>query len=244
MFLEGSMDRRDFLKNCTAVATASLAAPSLFIDLLRAQEGSFKAYKKALLVKKDGSPLKPEEIDPGKQYIFFYPHRATPCLLINLGKEVKPAQIKLKDGSTYNWKGGVGPKKSIVAYSAICSHQFSYPTPEFSFINYYPENIPSKIVKRGRVIQCCAHLSVFDPEKGAQVIDGPAPFPLAAIVLSYENGKLYALGTLGKELFEDFFDIFKPDLRKLYGSSRKAKKLVDKCEVLEVEEYAKEVIRC
>ncbi len=238
------MDRRDFLKTCTAVAAASLASPSFFSSLVEAQEGKFKAYKKALLVDKNGNPIKPEDIDPRKQYIFFYPHRATPCLLTNLGKEVPPAKVKLSDGTSYNWQGGVGPKKSIVAYSAICSHQFSHPTPEFSFINYYPENIPSKIVKRGGVIQCCAHLSVFDPAQGAKVIDGPAPFPLTAIVLSYEDGKLYALGTLGKELFEDFFDMFKPDLRKLYRSTRKAKKLVDRCEVVEVEEYAKEVIRC
>ncbi len=238
------MDRRGFIKTCTAVAAASLASPSLFINSLKAQELEFKAYKKAILLKKDGTPLKPEDVDPGKQYIFFYPHRATPCILANLGKEVPSTEVKLSDGTTYRWPGGVGPEKSIVAYCAICPHQMSHPTPEFSFINYYPENIPSKIVKRGGVIQCCAHLSVFDPAKGGEVIDGPAPQPLTAIVLRYEGGKLYAVGTLGKELYEDFFDVFKPDLRKLYRSTRKAKKLVDKCEVTEVEEYAQEVIRC
>ncbi len=238
------MDRRNFLKTCTAVAAASLASPSFFIDTLKAQEGSFKPYNKAPLLKKDGTPIKPEEIDPTKQYLFFYPHRATPCILANLDKEVPPTEVKLADGSVYKWQGGVGPKKSIVAYSAICPHQLSYPTPDYSFINYYPQNTPSNIVKRGGVIQCCAHLSVFDPEKGGVVLDGPAQFPLTAIVLTYEDGVLYAVGTLGKEFFEDFFDVFKPDLRKLYKSSRKAKKLVEKCEVIEVSEYAKEVIRC
>ncbi|WP_457600584.1 twin-arginine translocation signal domain-containing protein [Hydrogenivirga sp.] len=238
------MDRRGFIKTCTAVAAASLASPSFFMNTLRAQEGSFKAYKKAILLKRDGTPVKPEDIDPSRQYIFFYPHRATPCILTNLGKEVPPTEIKLSDGTTYRWQGGVGPEKSIVAYCAICPHQMSYPTPEFSFINYYPPGIPSKIVKRSGVIQCCAHLSVFDPEKGGAVLDGPAPHPLTAIVLSYEGGKLYAVGTLGKELYEDFFDVFKPDLRKLYRSTRKAKKLVEKCEVVEVKEYAQEIIRC
>ncbi len=238
------MNRRSFIKTCTAVAAASLASPSFFINSLRAQEVEFKAYRKAILLKKDGTPLKPEEIDPKKQYLFFYPHRATPCILANLGKEVQPADVKLSDGTTYRWPGGVGPKKSIVAYCAICPHQMSYPTPEASFINYYPEGIPSKIVKRGRVIQCCAHLSVFDPAKGGKVIDGPAPNPLTAIVLEYENGKLYAVGTLGKELYEDFFDVFKPDLRKLYGSSRKAKELMDRCTVLEMEDYTSDVVRC
>ncbi len=237
------MDRRNFLIGCVTIAT-SLAFPSLFVNMLRAQEVNFRRYKKAILLKKDGTPLKPEEVDPEKQYIFFYPHRATPCILANLGKEVKPTEIKLSDGTSYRWIGGVGPGRSIVAFSAICPHQLSYPTPETAFINYYPEDEPSKIVKRGRVIQCCAHLSVFDPEKGGQVIDGPAPFPLTAIVLSYEDGKIYAVGTLGKELYEDFFDAFRRELRKLYRSSRKAKKLVDRCTVIEMEEYTKEVIRC
>ncbi len=238
------MDRRGFIKTCTVVAAASLASPSLFANTLTAREGSFKAYKKAILLKKGGEPLKPEDIDPKKQYLFFYPHRATPCILVNLGREVPPTEVRLSDGTTYRWQGGVGPHKSIVAYCAICPHQMSYPTPEFSFINYYPPGVQSKAVKRDGVIHCCAHLSVFDPEKGGSVISGPAPFPLTAIVLSYEGGKLYALGTLGKELYEDFFDVFKPDLRKIYGSTGVAKELVDKCEVSEVEEYAKEVIRC
>ncbi len=235
------MDRRLFLKVCTAVA---LAPPFLFKGSVRAEESQFKPYKKALLVKEDGTPLRPEEVDPKKQYLFFYPYRSTPCLLADLGKEVKPVQVKTQNGDPYTWPGGVGPKKSIVAFSAICTHQLSYPTPDQSFINYYPSGMVAKMSKRDRVIQCCAHMSAFDPERGGEVISGPAPFPLTAIVLAYEEGKLYALGTLGKEVFEDFFDAFKPDLRKMYGSSRRAKELVDVCEVVDLESYTKEVIRC
>ena len=224
------MHRRDFIKTCTAVAAASLASPPFFLNSLQAREVDFKAYKKALLL------VNPEDLRADKQYIFFYPYRATPCLLMDIGKEVPPTEIKLSDGSTYRWPGGVGPKKSIVAYCAICPHQLSYPTPDFSFINYYPS--------KGRIVRCCAHVSVFDPKKGGTVLEGPANYPLTAIVLSYEGGKLYAVGTLGKELYEDFFDVFKPNLRKLYKSTRRAKKLVEECEVVEVEKYAKEVIRC
>ncbi|HHJ64374.1 MAG TPA: (2Fe-2S)-binding protein, partial [Aquifex aeolicus] len=94
------------------------------------------------------------------------------------------------------------------------------------------------------VIQCCAHLSVFDPARGGEVLEGPSPSPLTAIVLSYEGGVLYALGTVGRELFEEFFDVFKPDLRKLYRSTRRAKKLVEKCTVVKMEDYVREFIRC
>ncbi len=235
------MHRRSFLKLCTSVAAASLAFSPSF---LKAKNISFKPYKKALLLEKDGSPLKAESVDPSKEYIFFYPYRATPCILLNLGNKLDPVEVKLSDGSTYNWIGGVGPKGSIVAYSAICPHQLSYPTPETSFINFYPKGEVSKIIKRDRVIQCCAHLSVFDPSHGGKVVEGPSPFPLTTIVLKYENSKIYAIGTLGKELFEEFFDAFKPDLRKLYKSSKRAKKLMDICKVVELEEYTKEIIKC
>ncbi|MDQ7038540.1 MAG: Rieske 2Fe-2S domain-containing protein [Aquificota bacterium] len=235
------MDRRSFLKVCTTVA---LTSPPLLYGVLRAGESEFKPYKKALLVNKDGKPVTPEEIKPSKEYIFFYPYRSTPCLLINLGRRADPVEVETKDGHTYLWRGGVGPDRSIVAFSAICTHQLSHPTPSTTFINYYPEGKKAKIAKRDLVIQCCAHMSAFDPAKGGKVIEGPAPFPLTAIVLSYEQGKIYALGTLGKEVYEDFFDVFKPDLRKLYGSSRKARELVDVCTVLEMEEYTEEIVRC
>ena len=238
------MDRREFIKTCSAVAAASLASPSLFTETLHAQSLELKTYKKALLVDSKGAPINPEKLETGREYIFFYPYRATPCILINLEREIPPTEVKLSNGATYRWNGGVGPRKSIVAYCAICPHQMSYPTPEYSFINYYPKDKPSKIVKRGEVIQCCAHMSVFDPTKGGQVMDGPAHNPLTAIVLSYEEGKLFALGTLGKELYEDFFDVFKPELRKLYKSTRKAKKLVETCKVLSMEDYTSEIIRC
>jgi len=117
------MDRRSFIRICTSVAAASLASPSFFSDFLGAKGHEFKPYKKAPLLREDGKPLKPEEIKPDKQYLFFYPYRATPCLLINLGYEVKPVEVRLSDGSTYRWGGGIGPQRSIVAYSAICPHQ-------------------------------------------------------------------------------------------------------------------------
>ncbi len=235
------MDRRDFIRVCTAVA---LTSPSLLTDVLLAKGSGFKPYRKALLVNREGKPLRPEEVLPSKEYIFFYPYRSTPCLLINLGKEVGPVKVKTKEGDTYLWQGGVGPARSIVAFSAICTHQLSHPTPSQTFINYYPEGKIAKAVRRDRVIQCCAHMSAFDPARGGEVIEGPAPFPLTAIVLSYEEGKIYALGTLGREVYEDFFDVFRPDLRKLYGSSRRARELVDVCKVMSMEEYTKEIVRC
>src|SRR5438552_3337692 len=76
-----------------------------------------------------------------------------------------------------------GARRSIVAYSAICAHKLAYPTREISFIRYQEQ--PSKTSKGG-VIHCCAEHSVYDPAAGARVVSGPAPQPLAAIVLDYD----------------------------------------------------------
>jgi Rieske Fe-S protein len=239
------MDRRDFIKTCTTVAVASMLSPEYFTKVLAQQkEAMFKPYKKALLLKEDGSPLKEEDIKPHKNYIFFYPHASTPCYLLNLGEEIKATTVKLKDGRSYEWKGGVGSKKSIVAYSAICSHQWSYPTPQYSFINYYPPDQPSETTKKAGIIQCCAHLSLFDPKQGASVIDGPAEVPLASIVLEEEGGSFYAVGVLGVDQFEQFFDNYKAELRQHYGTTAKAKELVEKCTVMEVDKYVQAVVRC
>ena len=238
------MDRRNFIKTCGAIAVASFLDTKFFSEALASQEGFLKLYSKAILLKEDGTPLTEKDIAPHREYIFFYPFASTPCYLINLVDEVKGAQLKLSDGQTYLWKGGVGSKKSIVAYSAICSHQWSYPTKDYAFINYYPPDKPSETTKKAGVIQCCAHLSVFDPRAGGKVIEGPAEVPLASILLEEEGGKLYAVGVLGKDQFDAFFENYKTDLRKEYGSTAKAKELVDKCVVMEVGKYVKEIIRC
>lgn len=238
------MDRRDFIKTCGTIAVASFVDASFFSNVLANQEGFLKLYNKALLIKEDGTPITEKDILPHKEYLFFYPFASTPCFLLNLGEEVKEAQVRLKDGQSYTWKGGVGSKKSIVAYSAICSHQWSYPTKEYAFINYYPPDRASNATKKASVIQCCAHLTVFDPKAGGKVLDGPAEVPLASILLQEDNGKIYAVGVLGKDQFDAFFENYKKDLRKQYGSSAKAKQLVDRCVVMEVEKYVKEIIRC
>ncbi len=222
----------------------SAVDPSTFSRALSLQQNLYKAYNKALLVKEDGSPLTEKDVQPQKAYIFFYPHTATPCFLLNLDTEVKPTEIKLKDGRSYMWNGGVGSKKGIVAYSAICSHQWVYPTKTYAFINYYPENQPSETTKKAGIIQCCAHLTIYDPKQGAAVLDGPAEFPLATIVLQQEEGNFYAVGVLGIDQFDKLFDFYRLDLRQQYGSTAKARALVDKCVVMELEKYTQAPIRC
>ncbi len=238
------MDRRDFIKACATVGLVATLDPAVFQRSLASQGNLLKSYSKALLVKSDGTPLLESDITPEKSYIFFYPYASTPCFLINLNKEVKATEIKLKDGRSYTWTGGVGKSRSIVAYSAICAHQWSYPTKDYAFINYYPQEKPSETTKKAGVIQCCAHLAIYDPTQGAKPVDGPAEYPLAAVLITQEGNNLYATGVIGVDQFDKFFDLYKQELRKEYGSTAKAKTLVDKCVVMEVDSYVKNPIRC
>jgi len=98
----------------------------------------------------------------------------------------------------------VGADQSIVAYSAICAHRLTYPTREISFISYRNETSPGS--KFAHVIHCCSSTASTIPPRG-KVLAGPAPQPLAAIVLEHDrkDDGLYAVGTLGGELFQRVF---------------------------------------
>jgi hypothetical protein len=58
------------------------------------------------------------------------------------------------------------------------------------------------------VIHCCGDNSRYDPLQGARVIAGPAPQPLAAVLLEWDPGsdQLHAVGTRGGEMFDAFFE--------------------------------------
>jgi len=61
----------------------------------------------------------------------------------------------------------------VVAYSAICTHQGC------------PVNMWSK---ERQAFVCSCHASIFDPRNAAEVIDGPAPRPLASLALKLKDG--------------------------------------------------------
>src|SRR5436190_1752737 len=104
--------------------------------------------------------------------------------------------------AAYAWPGGVGPHRSVVAYSAICAHQLVYPTKEVSFISFRKTRAQRGV--QDELIHCCADHSQYDPARGAQVLSGPAPQPLCAVLLAYDGAAdtLTAYATLGGELFD------------------------------------------
>jgi Rieske Fe-S protein len=113
--------------------------------------------------------------------------------------------LKTESGAPYVWEGGLGSGKNVVAYSAICAHKMTYPTRQVSFIGYRDD--PSAAAGRAKVITCCSDRSIYDPAAGARVVSGPAPQPLATILLEHDPtaDELFAVGTFGGEMFAEFF---------------------------------------
>ena len=234
------MERRTFITGCAALSSA--AGLVRLADVWGA--ASPRLYERTLLVDVHGEPIKARRLEARTNYVFSYPYTSTPCFLLDLGHAVAGAERLLRaDGATYAWSGGVGMSHSIVAFSAICAHKLAYPTREVSFIRFQPIRSPTS---DGDVIHCCADHSVYDPAAGARVVSGPAPQPLAAILLDYDAGRdeLSALGTLGAEQFDAFFKKYDFKLAMDYGPG-KARSPVGRTTVVhELKEYCRQTIQC
>ena len=231
------MERREFMKFCVASAAAS-GTPALAAD---AQP---HYYSRAKLVDESGAPLRSRAIPAERNLIFHYPYAATPCFLLNLAKPVHAtAHLKTASLQPYEWEGGVGPARSIVAYSAICAHKLTYPTREISFISYRAGKSPGN--KLASVIHCCSEHSQYDPADGGRVVAGPAPQPLAAILLEHDTrtDELYAVGTLGGELFREFFDKYAFKLQMELGTTAQ-QSVNGTCVVREMENYCRQQVKC
>jgi len=206
------LDRRKFFKGCMSATALVMSNPSLLVQA----SADFKAYSKVQLMDNNNRPVTSQSLEQKQCYVFNYPYVSTPCFLINLGEAVEQKiELETEGGDHYRWQGGSGPEKSIVAFAAICAHKLSYPTKSISFINYRPDQVianegDSSTDNSQQVIFCCSERSMYDPMKGAQVMGGPAPQPLTTIVLEHDanNDHYYALGTLGSELYDAFFERF------------------------------------
>lgn len=234
------MDRRAFVKSCTAGA-GLLAAGGLVFPA----GSSVHTYRRVRLLDDRGQVLGPRDIATGEAYVFHYPFASTPCFLLNLGRTV-PGQggLKTESGERYDWPGGVGPAHSIVAYSAICAHKMAHPTRVISYIGFRQAR-GGEDPETG-VISCCAENSRYDPFAGAAVVSGPAPQPLAAILLEHDaaTDELFAVGTLGAEMFQRFFSEFEARLSLEYPGRDVRTPLADDVQVKRLEDFSASVVSC
>ncbi len=243
-----SGNRRRFVKICASAVAAVSANPRV----LASEGGSAAAYNHAVLVGPDRRPLGVDEIAVGETYLFHYPYISTPCFLLDLGDPaVADTDLETEAGQRYRWRGGVGPKRSIVAFSAICAHRMSHPTREVNFINYRHQEVSfidaeRKRTSRAQVIHCCSERSVYDPARGAAVLGGPARQPLAAILLDYDSelGTLTAVGTDGGEMFDRYFDTFAFRLFLEFGTSEIRRRTTDTAMVQRLDDYCRQKVLC
>jgi Rieske Fe-S protein len=233
------MHRREFMRLCAASAAAVSAAAG-------AADLKPRYYSRARLVDDRAQPLKASTLSVGKNYIFHYPYHGTPCFLLNLGKPTgQGVRLRTEQGDTYAWPGGVGPQRAIVSYSAICTHRMTYPTPQISFISFRDKSTASAVSKPN-TIHCCSEHSEYDPAQGARVLNGPAPQPLAAVLLEYEpeSDGLYAIGTAGGEIFRAFFAKYELRLALDHGSGRASERIGAQARVAELAQFCKQQVRC
>ena len=74
---------------------------------------------------------------------------------------------------------------------------------------------------------------------------GPAPQPLAAVLLEHDakTDELYATGTLGGEMFNAFFRKYEMKLTLDMGG-RATQAAGDACAVTELDNYCRQQVRC
>jgi len=240
------MQRRGFFK-LTGTAAAIMIAPSLITERLYAEDGKlYESYEKIQLKDAEGQPIKAGELKVEENYVFNFPHISTPCILVDLGEATqKDVKLVNDSGIEYIFKGGVGKKGSIVAYSAICPHQLTHPSPETSFFQYLPKNGKTLAYKEGGVFVCSAHLSVFMPKSGGKRVGGPATEGLTQIVLEIDdNDYVWAVGALGPNRFHEYLNAFKSEFKKFYGNKRKAKKLIkEETKVVTLKEFSTNIMQ-
>jgi Rieske Fe-S protein len=232
------VDRRSFIGSCTAgAACLSPGMPAVAAD---AQP---RLYSRVKLVDERGDALRASSLRPQVNYVFHYPFVATPVFLLDLDRETTTETLSTSDREVYAWPGGVGPRRSIVAYSAICAHKLVYPTREVSFISY--RRTRAKKGVQDRLIHCCSEHSQYDPARGAQVLAGPARQPLCAVLLHHEprSDTLTAYGTLGGELFNEFFRKYEMKLSLDVGPTAR-NTVSGQAKVSELERFSRNTIHC
>lgn len=238
--------RRGFMKICLSAVTLVTASPRVL-----AGRNAVHRYPPARLIDPQNHPVALDRLTVGETYVFHYPHVSTPCFLIDLGRPVEAdTTLHTENGETYHWPGGIGPNRSVVAFSAICAHRMSHPAREVSFINYRHEPVVfsdsgHQRVERSQVIYCCSERSVYDPLQGARVLGGPAKQPLAAIVLEQAaDGSVSAVATCGGELFARFFREFGERLVLEYRTRNIERLVSDTTTVMPIGEFSQNQMLC
>lgn len=153
---ETCITRRNLLKTAGCAGAAALVLGGL-AGKASASGGNYPQVKIANI----------KNLTAGKTVKFDYPLAGRKNILVNLGCSVD---------------GGVGAEKSIVAYSAFCTHL----------------GCGVDMDKESGMLICECHQSIYDPKQSGKLIEGPSPSNLPMIALDVDkNGDIFAVGVAG-----------------------------------------------
>lgn len=226
--------RRDILKGFAAGAGGILLEkPFNLLKAFPAEDSVRREYNRVLLAAENKNPFKASEIAKNENYIFFYPYHNIPVLLLNLDKAIEPVNVGQEP---YSHPGGVGANKSIVAYIAICTHEFVRPNPNETLIKYYPRGEISALYGDDNVICCCAHGSAYDPSMAGKVLQTPAEYPLTAVEMEWniQSDSLYAKALIG----------WNPPFKEIFKEDGEGKLINGETTVRRLNNYTKKIVKC
>ena len=244
------MNKRRFFKGICSGAVAFAVGSKL--DHLKAQPVPHRKFNPVLLRDELGHNIRADALEIGSAYLFYYPYVTTPCFLIDLGEPIqKKEKLFTANGTAYEWPGGIGPKQSIVAFSAICAHKLSHPTKHVSFINYRHSQTTfsdhnKQEMRQDKVIQCCSERSVYDARHGGEVLGGPAPQALAAIALDYNtaDNTISATGSFGGDMYDKFLQTFGFRLALEFGLEKPDALATESTIVTRADQYSEQKVSC
>lgn len=235
------------MKRRTFVATCSLGCLALGLAGCRERHLSPRHYGRLRLLDAEGAPLRAAALERGVSYVFDYPYVSTPAFLFRLAGPVQPqAPVADREARSYEPPRGVGADGSVVGFCAICVHKLSHPSEALSYISLR-ERLPDESGDAPHYVSCCAQGSRFDPYDGARVVEGPADQPLAAILLEHEPSSdgLTAVGTLGGEVFNRYFETFARRLQLQHEAEGGPEVLAEgEGRVRRLEDFCSNIVRC
>lgn len=156
--LQGAcISRRNLLKTAGIAGASALVAGNMKSPAFAAK-GVYPRVKIANL----------SDIEEGRTIKFDYPLVGRKNVLMDCGCKVE---------------GGIGPNKSIVAYSMFCTHL----------------GCSVELEDESGMLVCECHQTMYDPKASGRVIEGPAPTSLPKIFLEVDDasGDIYAAGVAG-----------------------------------------------
>jgi arsenite oxidase small subunit len=149
----GRLSRRE------ALAAAGLAGAATALETADVAEARPATYPRLRVVGLD-------RLQVNRPHEFEYPLKGQSSVLLDFGERVP---------------GGVGPQRSIVAYSVLCQHM----------------GCPVAYNRRRKELECPCHQSRYDPERLGSIIQGVATRALPRVLLRVRNGAVFAVGVDG-----------------------------------------------